>query len=1643
MRSPNSSSPTPVASPKVSKNRLAKHEERIISAAFHRARGYEPTMSFGQFRDSVMHEAFVAMPLELVHRVFQVWSTAGGAQTLTLKEFVAGVATIVKGSREEHLQFVFQLMAQSSTSTNSSSRTSSRHKSFGSSLSLARDDTLVFLQIMANQQKESDVVVAVERIAGADFKRWSTSCLLLLLHPTASDTLTPAKFVKILTSRSFEELVLVDWIPRFAAQFVLNAARMSNQPDPVSFGQLLSSPASASAELIGPLAIRIASSPVSEQRQVEPVETPALLEDIKWKAVGSDSFIAESLPSPAHSEWDAIAREFRNLLDYVVATNEPLPFATIKKQFEPQGSERLLSTLQLINTEALQASGRAERGCSDARQELRMFMIGFCSAFARDAADVFRSLFALFDTERRGYLTAETLALFLRFAVDVSQIDSERWAEAVLSSDNATRTMSFEQFLNYVDGSLSSSTQVFTRIEIEHTHLMFHLQYARLDPELSRLGSNELRARAARMLKTAIAQYSLGDQKNGRHQCCCVLEHQLWLRIVDFLCTSSEGSSEDSDLRSMLGEHIPVLSATSLKNAGRSSRESGDLKAPLALVPISIWTTIAFLHRHRQKQMADMGWLAKVDFAVEDEGTGQEEFQFSGYSLALNLKWTTVDDTELETVLPRVVLSETRSIHELVVAVRSRNEWSSTRSGTEAGTIDSIYECQLQLSVNGMDDLQAKRIISPEQMKMPLKRLLRELSDPDSTIQNLALNVTVLDTRMDSTALESIATEEDEPEESSTPKTRSRVASVGNSTSWNSIHGLANLGNTCFMNSALQCLVATPLLREYFLQHEYLHDLAPHINSSANRTATPRSQVASKVNASLLPLAFGQLMRKMNAYTSAGAISGVCDVISPTELKQTLSALFPDLSDGSQQDAQEFLSSLLSGLSDELKRTPQRAPVAAAESESPPAAAGKGSPRSFLARMACTSVDDIVEDAHEQQPKQSCMLQPSDSNGRPDHLVAQEWWLSHLLQEPSVITTLFSGQFKSVLTCSACGFQSVRFEPFSSLQLPLNLGENTMKGEQLLTADPDLDHSDAIVLLHFAESPVQRASLRLALRVRSDWTLDQLFLKLEQDFATFSHGHRRQYVAASVAGPSIQDLLDCDSLLTTLPSPIHVYELEHAGSNKAKIPLDRALMDDAHGDPHVSDQVLVWSSSDRYVKGQVVVRHRNPMDFNAMCVDVALQEGISEGKTLRNISRVIRKSPRTLETRVLYLRFMHRQTVLVPFYCTSPYRQVAFGFPFVHRARAGAITGRSLYAVVRHRFVSKDKKQAVDRFFVLRHVRWDGKACKRCHWSRQCRGCVISPTGDDPLLDLEMDDVIAIEWQSEESTPVEEKADPMLRVEDDESYVAYCQTNAQPLEHSLELLCSTERLDAHCANCQQLDEAGSSPASRIFTPHTKALMLWSVPPVLVIQLKRFELDAHGDSYRWKKLTQGVDLPLDRLSLRRFLSPAAQAGISDAVPSDAVLEAITFLTQELHMPLDSASRTCSTYSLFGIVNHMGDLGSGHYTSHIRHPESGDWWLVDDATAEQVHDPHQQLTPSSAAYLLFFVRHDIATSSGALEPASQSDRRLKRLGDFFPRRGRSASLSEQTLQAQIQARQSGSNSAVRSPSAAASQDACGFM
>ncbi|WCJ34160.1 Ubiquitin carboxyl-terminal hydrolase 8 [Euphorbia peplus] len=127
---------------------------------------------------------------------------------------------------------------------------------------------------------------------------------------------------------------------------------------------------------------------------------------------------------------------------------------------------------------------------------------------------------------------------------------------------------------------------------------------------------------------------------------------------------------------------------------------------------------------------------------------------------------------------------------------------------------------------------------------------------------------------------------------STSPRSRSgyrRIGSLG-------LTGLQNLGNTCFMNSAIQCLAHTPKLVNYFLE-----DYKREINRE-----NPLGMKGE------LAFAFGELLRKLWAPGAAP--------VAPRMFKRKLERFASQFSGYNQHDSQEFLAFLLDGLHEDLNR---------------------------------------------------------------------------------------------------------------------------------------------------------------------------------------------------------------------------------------------------------------------------------------------------------------------------------------------------------------------------------------------------------------------------------------------------------------------------------------------------------------------------------------------------------------------------------------------------------------------------------------------------------------------------------------------------------------------------------------------------
>ena len=116
--------------------------------------------------------------------------------------------------------------------------------------------------------------------------------------------------------------------------------------------------------------------------------------------------------------------------------------------------------------------------------------------------------------------------------------------------------------------------------------------------------------------------------------------------------------------------------------------------------------------------------------------------------------------------------------------------------------------------------------------------------------------------------------------------------------------GLRNLGNTCYMNSGLQCLLACPPLTQFFLAFRPTTK-----ESGEDEGQGGLAEVKSNTNMAL-SRQYGQLVQAV--------YSGQFTVIQPNQFKESLSESHEQFKGFRQHDCQEFLALLLDSLHEQL-----------------------------------------------------------------------------------------------------------------------------------------------------------------------------------------------------------------------------------------------------------------------------------------------------------------------------------------------------------------------------------------------------------------------------------------------------------------------------------------------------------------------------------------------------------------------------------------------------------------------------------------------------------------------------------------------------------------------------------------------------
>ncbi|XAO22189.1 hypothetical protein I312_100956 [Cryptococcus bacillisporus CA1280] len=200
------------------------------------------------------------------------------------------------------------------------------------------------------------------------------------------------------------------------------------------------------------------------------------------------------------------------------------------------------------------------------------------------------------------------------------------------------------------------------------------------------------------------------------------------------------------------------------------------------------------------------------------------------------------------------------------------------------------------------------------------------------------------------------------------------------------ITGLKNLGNTCYMNSTIQCLSATYPFSTFFLDGTF------------SRSINKENPLGTKGE---LAKAWAELLRVL--------WSEKYEFLSPMTFRKQITHFAPQFLGSDQHDSQEFLSFVLDGLHEDLNRIKRKPPPV------------------------------------EMTPEREAMLESA-----PPEVASEREWAIYRQRNDSLIVDLFQGQYRNRLECLTCHKTSTTYDAFMYMSLPVPSGKTKVVIQELI-----------------------------------------------------------------------------------------------------------------------------------------------------------------------------------------------------------------------------------------------------------------------------------------------------------------------------------------------------------------------------------------------------------------------------------------------------------------------------------------------------------------------------------------------------------------------------------------------------------------
>lgn len=805
----------------------------------------------------------------------------------------------------------------------------------------------------------------------------------------------------------------------------------------------------------------------------------------------------------------------------------------------------------------------------------------------------------------------------------------------------------------------------------------------------------------------------------------------------------------------------------------------------------------------------------------------------------------------------------------------------------------------------------------------------------------------------------------------SRPLTRSQPSLERSTAPTKGIKGLTNLGNTCFMNSALQCLSNTPELKEYFVSRVYEQEV---------------NEDNPLGNGGALAQAFGGLIQQLWSGQGSSAFT-------PRDFKWSLARFAPQFSGYAQQDTQELLAFLLDGLHEDLNRIKKKPYI-----EAPDWAGGGTREMVAFAKRQWDIYkmrnDSVIVDLFQGQYKST--------------LVCPVCAKVSIKFDPFMYLTL-------PLPNKTMWRHSVIFVPYDpqkgiqvlQMMLPSEASVSKLKTElaqQFGVSSPGMVVGGEIYQHKFFRFYYDYEPLNSI--ERNDHAI---FWELRHDYhlAPAPNGEKLYMPSSALARhPQIEEersahLAAASRKETNVVVPVFTTANHGALGVPFFLSLDRKQAED----PAVVAQEVLEQYKRFILDPEALAKSwsspsaSTTTDQEMQFEDLSLPHPGEQHP--HDVTAEIRADGQVLETTAPSLPVEETSTPVVHLLGDDGEQRIERGQrPFeLHylvnttkpikdadnwQARAEPLLDRA------RRLEEKRLKDGEEDTFPLLYK---GGALV-CVWNDVSAHQLLPRGGGDGRWGDQIhhvdDSRVAAEKSELASNAGKRKGKKQLTIED-----------------CLDEFTREEQLGAedpwYCPDCKEFRQA------------TKKFDLWKVPDILVVHLKRFSA---GRGLR-DKLDTNVDFPIEGLDLsERVEGTKAVHELGDDVEGMKVDPEAVAVEQAIQSHSSGASSPASylsssrarddndkatkedlsasilsaiseandnavasdkpIYDLFAVDNHFGGLGGGHYTSCAKNVEDGRWYYFDDSHVRPIHDPNE--VKGSAAYLLFYRRRTTRAIGG---------------------------------------------------------------